>query len=245
MLTLGARDVHVWYVVPDDAAAPPLVRRYEALLAPAEDAQYRRFVFDVDRHRYLVARALVRTTLSRYAAVDPQSWTFAANAFGRPEIAGPGNVPPLRFSLTHTNGLVAMAIAQALDVGLDAEPLDRAVSDTAGVARHFADAEAQALAALPPDEQARAFLEYWTLKEAYIKATGEGLSRGLDSFAVERSTPPSIRFLDGHDDPAAWQFAQPAMSDRHLAALAVRCPYGAPAVSIHRAVPLADFSIPS
>ena len=230
MLTLTADDVHVWHVVPERTSDPELIRRYDALMSPDERARRARFVFPADQHVYLVARALVRTTLSQYADVEPQAWTFQAGPYGRPEIVRPAGVPPLRFSLSHTAGLVAIAVALQMDVGIDVEGITRwppraenARASGLDIARHyFAPSEADALEALPPERQGRAFLEYWTLKEAYIKATGLGLSMPLKSFAFELTDPPAIRFDAATGDSGEWHFLRLALTAQHVSALAVK-----------------------
>ena len=222
VLTLTADDVHVWHVVPELVSDPTLLRRYEVLLSPDERARQARFAFPADRHVYLVARALVRTTLSQYAEVEPQAWTFKAGQYGRPEIAGPSDVPPLRFSLSHTAGLVALAVALRVEVGIDVEGIHTRASGLDIARRYFALSEADDLEALPPERQDRAFLEYWTLKEAYIKATGLGLSVPLKSFAFELTDPPAIRFDAGPGDSSEWHFLWLDLSPHHVSALAVR-----------------------
>ena len=224
VLTLTADDVHVWHVDPALVSDPALLRRYDALMSPDERARHARFVFPADQHVFLVARALVRTTLSRYADVEPRAWTFQAGPYGRPEIAGPAGVPPLRFSLSHTAGLVAVAVALQVDVGIDVEGIKVRASGL-DIARHyFAPSEADALEALPPERQGRAFLEYWTLKEAYIKATGLGLSAPLKSFAFELTDPPTISFDARTGDSGEWQFLRLDLTAQHVSALAVRSP---------------------
>jgi 4'-phosphopantetheinyl transferase len=223
VLTLTADDVHVWHVDPARVSDPGLIRRYDALMSPDERARHARFVFPRDQHIYLVARALVRTTLSKYAGVEPQAWTFQAGAHGRPEIAGPPGVPPLRFSLSHTAGLVALAVTSRADVGIDVEGIDARASGLDIARRYFAPAEAEALEALPPEQQGRAFIEYWTLKESYIKATGLGLSMPLKSFAFRLIDPPVISFNGPPGgDPLNWHFYRLDLSGQHLSALAVR-----------------------
>ena len=184
-----------------------------------------RFVFERDRRSFLITRALVRTTLSRYAAVPPAEWAFIANVHGRPEILDrPRGVPDLRFNLSHTEGLIACAVTIGREVGVDVEHVQRRLThDIAD--RFFAPREVQDLKALPADEQPKAFFDYWTLKEAYIKARGFGLALPLADFAFQLSpaAPPRISFepsLD--DDPATWQFAQDWPTPTHRLAVAVR-----------------------
>lgn len=223
VLTLTADDVHVWHVDPALVSDPALIRRYDALMSPDERARHARFVFPRDQHIYLVARALVRTTLSQYADVEPEAWIFQAGPYGRPEISGAPGVPPLRFSLSHTAGLVALAVASQADVGIDVEGINARASGLDIASRYFAPSEAADLQALEAEKQGHAFLEYWTLKEAYIKATGLGLSMPLKSFAFQLTDPPVISFeRSPGGDPSEWHFSRLDLSPRHLSALAVR-----------------------
>ncbi len=186
---LGGKCAHIWYVLPEEIREPELLDRYRELLASDELARHQRFFLGKDRHLFLVAWALVRTTLSRYADVDPRDWTFATNPHGRPQIIGPSGVPPLRFNLSHTPGLIACIVAAERDVGVDVENTRRHTAGPDIARRFFANAEVEALELLPEDRQQEAFFEYWTLKEAYIKAVGVGISLGLGrfSFALDSS----------------------------------------------------------
>ena len=204
------------------------------MLSDDEAARYERLWFDRDRHLHLVAWALVRTTLSRYADLGPEAWEFRINRYGRPEIAGPAGTPPLRFNLSHTRGLIACIVATELDVGVDVEDRRRDTQGPEIARRYFSEREVAAFERLGVEQQQLAFFEYWTLKEAYIKAVGVGLSLGLGrfSFDLDHSGPPvgdperrspTISFSDDlDDDPAAWQFAQWEPTTHHAMAAAIR-----------------------
>jgi 4'-phosphopantetheinyl transferase len=102
-----------------------LLRRYEALMSESEHARWRRFLVADAKLQHLVARALVRTTLSRYFAVPPPAWQFAANRYGRPHVIAPRQFRHVRFNLSHTSGLVACAVARARAIGIDVENIRR------------------------------------------------------------------------------------------------------------------------
>lgn len=217
--------VHVDLVQPDDPEAWSPHEAYRALLSTEEHERMARLVFERDRRRFLLTRALVRTMLSRYAGVAPAEWAFIANVHGRPEIVDrPSGVPDLRFNLSHTDGLIACAVTIGREVGVDVEHIQRRLThDVAG--RFFAPSEVNTLKTLPEDEQARAFFDYWTLKEAYIKARGFGLALPLADFAFTLAppAPPQIAFEPAlEDDPDTWQFAQDWPTPVHRLALAVR-----------------------
>lgn len=212
-------DVHIWYVFSERVNNPSL----EELLSPDERARKERFLQAKDRQQHVIARALVRTTLSRYADVRPEAWTFATNRYGRPEIASP-DVGPLRFNLSHTKGLVACIVAWDREIGIDVENLERPTDYVELAQRFFAPSEAAVVAGLPPERQREAFFDFWTLKESYIKARGMGLALPLGDFAFRLADPVTIDFTGSIvDDPASWRFERLRPSASHKLAAAMRC----------------------
>jgi 4'-phosphopantetheinyl transferase len=135
-----------------------------------ERAQQQRFYFEKGRHEYLVTRALVRTVLSKYVTVDPSTWRFEKNEYGKPAIVYPQGLPPLTFNLSNTTGLIACLVAFGRDVGVDVEDMTRPGETVEIAEQFFSPTEVAALRALPASAQRYRFFEYWTLKEAYIIA---------------------------------------------------------------------------
>ncbi len=159
--------------------------------------------------------------------MGPGEWRFASNAYGRPEISGPRGGFGLRFNLSGTRGLVACAVTAGLDAGIDVEDHGAARGRAYGALadRFFSPREARALRALEPSRRPARFLEYWTLKESYIKARGRGLSIPLDRFSFYLDEGPRIRVsFDAslEDDPSRWQFSLLRPTATHLLALGVR-----------------------
>ncbi|WP_437766356.1 4'-phosphopantetheinyl transferase superfamily protein [Sorangium sp. So ce281] len=244
MLTIGPGAAHLWYVFCDSARDEALLEAYHRLMAPDEAAQQARFLFAENRHEYLLTRALVRTVLSKYADVAPEAWSFVRNEFGRPQIAGPPGVPPIRFNLSNTRGLIACLVALDRDVGVDVEDTERASGAVDIADRFFSPGEVRALRALPPERQRARFFEYWTLKESYIKARGMGLAIPLDQFSFHLDDGPAIGIsFDPRlgDDRSAWQFALYQPSARHTMAAAIRSGGGPPlSIELRETVPLRD-----
>jgi 4'-phosphopantetheinyl transferase len=235
--------VHVATVRTDDPGVLSRLDDYRRLMDVSEHARHGRLVREADRVSFLITRGLVRTLLSRFVDVPASDWTFAANEYGRPEVANlPAGSPPLRFNLSHTTGLVACAVVVGREIGLDVENVDRPVThDVAG--RFFAPREVSDLRALPPDRQPAVFFDYWTLKEAYIKARGLGLVLPLHHFAFDLTCggDPRITFDDAiDDDPASWQFRQVWATPSHRMAIGVRSNGRSLPVAIVPTVPLAE-----
>jgi 4'-phosphopantetheinyl transferase len=240
--TLSHSTVHLWYTLTDEIPPALALDEYSGLLSPEERARHARFLNERAQHEYLITRALCRTVLSRYADVPPVDWRFKVNQWGRPEIASPAG-GHLRFNLSNTRGLVACAVALEGEIGLDAEAVDRG-GDLLEIAERFMAApEAAAIRALLPSDQPFRFFTYWTLKEAYIKARGMGLSIPLDKFwfQLDADSPARLALAPDMDDTAAgWTFAQLQPTGRHLLAIARRNPAGAPAgfdLDVQRIVP--------
>ncbi|APR88149.1 4'-phosphopantetheinyl transferase [Minicystis rosea] len=240
-LPLPEGEIHVHYLLDGDITDARLLAAYEALLAPEERARRARYRFEHSRREYLLTRALVRATLSRYARVAPAAWAFRQNEYGRPEIDDPAHAS-LRFNLSNTRGLVACAVTRDRDVGVDVEDTTRAGETVEIADRFFSPVEHRALRALPADAQRGRFFEYWTLKEAYIKARGMGLAIPLDQFSFLLDDGPTIRIaFDPRlgDDASAWQFAQLALSPEHRTAVAVRRGHGSDLrIVARRTIPL-------
>ncbi|MGE0538348.1 MAG: 4'-phosphopantetheinyl transferase superfamily protein [Pirellulales bacterium] len=227
---LGATEVVLYYVETSLAEDPQLVARCDRWLSTAEQAQRRRFVFDVDRRLYWISHVLLRSVIARYLECDPRELEFASNRFGRPEVVDPAPWPRLRFNLSHTRGLACCAVTWARDVGIDVEDTTRndvgpEVSD-----HFFSPAEVAQLRACPIVAQQGQFFRYWTLKEAYIKARGMGLSLPLDQFSFSLAPDAwstTIAFSRTiADDPNCWQFWQQPVESRFLVAVAARRPPG-------------------
>ncbi len=216
--------VHVWTAVTAEISRERL-QQYRSLISEDEQARCDRFWQQADRDRFLIARAMVRTMLSRYVPMAPRDWRFRIEEYGRPEVAAlPPGAPDLRFNLSHTNGLVACAVTVGRDIGIDVEYVHRSLTHDVAE-RFFSPQEVLDLRALPSEEQDVVFFDYWTLKESYIKARGLGLTLPLRHFTFLRppGRAPAICFApELHDDAASWQFAQFWPTRDHRMAVAVR-----------------------
>jgi 4'-phosphopantetheinyl transferase len=179
----------------------------------------------------LLSRLLLRGTLSLYTGCAPGDHELLLGSRGKPFLDE--TIPPggLSFSLTHSHGLLGLAVTKGRELGLDIEAV-RDKSDLLGLARHcFSPRELAALTALPPSEHVERFFALWTLKESYIKARGLGLSLPLDSFSFgldPRTQPLGLTCEPTcEDDATRWRLWQLRLGDQHAAALfcdTARCP---------------------
>jgi 4'-phosphopantetheinyl transferase len=225
VLELPRDEVHVHVLRAPAWLDSALEERYLALLTPEERARRARFYFPNGRTQYLLTRVLARVTLSLYADVAPSDWRFAPNAHGRPEIVEPADVVSrsLRFNLSNTEGLQACIVGRERALGVDVEWTERRAEAFEIADRFFSSAEVAELRACPEHARSERFYYYWTLKEAYIKARGAGLSIPLDRFSFSLGAP-KITFHDTAELAPAerWQFATHRFESKHILSYALR-----------------------
>lgn len=214
--------IDLWSYAYETMTDPALLQRHAALMTQEEAARHQRFVSARDRALFLATRALVRTTLSRYADVDPAAWRFGTHGNGKPHIEAPSLPVPLHFNLSNTHGLIVCAVSTTFAmIGIDTEPTDRRNASVNLAHRYFSELEEAALRALPEPRHQRRFLSYWTLKESYIKARGLGLAIPLDQFSFLLDQDPIGIAFDPRlgDDAAQWRFALMDAAPNHLVAV--------------------------
>jgi 4'-phosphopantetheinyl transferase len=175
---LEPNDLHVWRF----GLSPPEERLmfFHTLLSDDEQKRARRFHFDHDRHAYTTARGLLRLLIGNYQQCDPATVEIRTGKFGKPELAG----GRLKFNIAHSDGLGLAAFSRAREVGVDIERADPEKCSDGLARRSFSDIEYRQYASISGEQKSVAFFNGWTRKEAFIKATGKGLSYPLDTFDV-------------------------------------------------------------
>jgi 4'-phosphopantetheinyl transferase len=208
--------LELWLAYPDDLEEPAIEEACAALLDDGERARAARFRFDRHRREYLATHALARVALSHAHALPLQSWSFPVNKYGKPS---PIPECGLRFNQTNSVELAVCLIARpdahsgvaAGEVGVDVESFARAEGIVPLAPRVFSAGERAQLDALPVTDRPNRALSLWTLKEAYIKARGMGLSLPLEEISFLFDGPQAIRFEVApgvDDDPGRWRFCR-------------------------------------
>jgi 4'-phosphopantetheinyl transferase len=214
----------VWYLAPESIEDVATCEMLMHWLSFEERDRMQKFLAPRHRHAYLVGHALVRGALARELDCKPSELIFESNAFGKPSLVLPGSSAKLEFNLSHTEGICVVALSRFSRVGCDVESL-RQPDLEVDIARNFFTPEESAeILTHPPAQQIERLLTYWTLKEAYIKAEGQGLSMGLDTFyfSLQENQPPRLMLKSGAQQPsAAWQFKQGIIAHHYLFSLAV------------------------
>lgn len=220
-LSLAPDEVHVWRISLTQPVA--VIQQCRHTLSGDELSRAKRFHFERDRQRFIVARGGLCQIISRYTKKKPLELRFGYTDYGKPFLSQPAETG-LRFNLSHAGDLALYAIAHERDLGLDIEQI-RPMADALQIAeRFFSVPENRALQIVPPAQRDEAFFNAWTRKEAYIKAIGEGLSHPLDSFDVSLKPGEAAQLLAVRSAPAdrtRWLLRSLTPAAGYVAALVV------------------------
>ena len=167
-------ELHVWRLDLDWLEGQNQSRL--GLLSADELQRANRFIFQQHRERFVAARAALRCILAGYLQIDASTLRFGYASHGKPYIPLPDNPHDLRFNLSHSGGVALLALAVGIEVGVDIERIQTDFLYLEIAQQFFTAVEYAALSATDSVQQCETFFKYWTHKEAFIKATGVGLS---------------------------------------------------------------------
>lgn len=152
--------------------------RYHGLLDDTERARADRFRFDHDRERFVLGHGLLREVLGRVTGAEPAAIRYERGPFGKPSLADGGP----HFNFSDTKDAVLIGLCSDGPIGVDLETMARAVDHAAVSSHYFTPEEVEEISQSP--DAKRLFLEYWTRKEAILKASGVGIMEDLRSLGV-------------------------------------------------------------
>jgi len=211
-------EVHIWKA--HGEFEPNVLAELKKSLSEDELQKAARFRFVKDLNRFITSCGMLRKFVGKYLGRDPRSVSFCFSENGKPELAGMDDA--LRFNVAHSGNLIVWGFARNRRLGIDVELIrvDFGVSEIAE--RFFSAAEQTALRTLPKAQQHEAFFRCWARKEAYVKATGDGLSLPLDQFDVTLA-PGQPSCLLGtrpdRDEAARWAMESLDLGPGYAAAL--------------------------
>jgi 4'-phosphopantetheinyl transferase len=222
-LALSEDEVHLWRV--DLEAVGAEESHWQTLLSPDEVTRAARFHFARDRQRFVAARAWLRRILANYLAMDARDVVFAYSKKEKPSLGPAHEGRGVSFNVTHSGGIALLAFALRREIGVDVEQVRRDLDLEALARRFFSTHEQNQIAALPADEKVEAFFRCWTRKEAYIKATGDGLSLPLSQFDVSLAAGETNALLVTRPDGAEagrWRLQDVSAGEGYVGAICVR-----------------------
>ncbi len=217
---LEGEALHVWRMPP--VAGPRCTARLWSVLSNDEQRRAGRLHRAQGRSGFVIARGALRVLLGAYLRRAPDTLGFEYGPRGKPMLAPRGT--PLQFNLSHTRGLCVLAFSRRRALGVDVEALDRPLQ-VGPLARRVLDpVEHDALLRVPETQRKQALLNAWTRKEAFLKATGEGLGGGLREVPVSLAPDEPARLLGDASATGAWDLWALEVGPSHVGALAAAAP---------------------
>lgn len=217
---LSTGEVHLWKLEPFTGLQPA---SWFGLLDAEEQARASRFRFPHLTQSFVADHARLRLLLSHYTKTPPQEIRFAKNFYGKPSFAFPET--NIRFNLSHTEGMTLLAVCLDHELGADVEAV-RPMDDWEEIAAtHFSATENAELRSFKTSDRSHAFFRCWTRKEAFLKASGEGLSKPLDAFSVSIARTEDPKFLACNWNPEEtkrWMLKSLDLGERFTGALALQ-----------------------
>jgi 4'-phosphopantetheinyl transferase len=196
---LNNGEVHVWSAALDQT--PSQIDSFLRTLSADERARAKKFVFPRDRGHFIAGRGALRAIVGLYLNRAPECVSFRYNSHGKPALMLESGEEPIRFNMSHSQGVALYAIACDREIGIDLECVRSNLEVEQIAERFFSSHEIVALRALPVALREYAFFLCWTRKEAYVKARGEGLSLPLDQFDVSLVPGEPAALLRTRPDP--------------------------------------------
>ena len=176
------------YALDSSELGEAALARFAAALDAVESARAARFVFDKHRRRFIAAHGFLREVLARELDRQPAALDFELGAQGKPRVKN----ADLHFSLTHTGEHALVAVGN-FELGLDAEEIRGARVDAPLARRVMTAEEFETWSQAPREAQVQAFFRLWSAKESVMKASGQGMSLGPDTFAVYQNAKGHVR----------------------------------------------------
>ncbi len=182
--SLSKNDVRVWTA--DLSRFTYHLSSFRSLLSPEEHARAARLTFERDKRRFVLSHGLVRTLLSHYLGLDPSCISFRYSEHGKPAVQGNADKSPdVRFNISHSVDCLVCAVSLGQEVGVDVETVRSDLDHLQLAQRFFSTREFEDIVGCPANKQRERFFQYWTCKEAYLKARGLGLSSGLAQIEIQ------------------------------------------------------------
>lgn len=186
---IGQGEIHLWRARLE--RTPSFLSRLIQSLSSDEIERAESFRFESDRNQFIACRGILRMLLGIYLNAMPTSLQFCFGLHGKPYLKDVGMHTNLQFNLSHSDGLALYAVAEAANIGVDIERI-RPLPEAEDIARQFfTSLEQTKIKQLPAADRAEGFLRFWTLKEAYLKASGTGIVQDLSKPDVSWSLETS------------------------------------------------------
>lgn len=217
--------MYLWTLATDDSAIAATASELAELLSTAERNEARRLRSTVSRQQFVIARALLKLSLSCHFPVPAGAWRFDRDRYRRPFIAAPAIPTQVWFSVSHTRGLIACLITTSAEAAVDIEKVEHNRDLVLVASEALSPAEQKALSSLSGTDWTARFFDHWTLKEAYAKARGLGLALTFSDIGFDLEEDNTIRAhfsSTAGENSSDWMFWNHQLPTQHSVSVAAK-----------------------
>jgi 4'-phosphopantetheinyl transferase len=196
-------EVHLWTV--SIGAMKDQADRLESLLSVEEKRKVSFYKFEHTRLSYIVSQAVLRMLLAAYVDLKPADVKMGTHKKGKPYLIFDR---PVFFNISNSNDLCVYAFSCDAEVGIDIEKI-RDLPDIDQLIEKNLTSRERGYLLKDPAHKLNLFFRFWTYKESYLKAIGEGMRLTPENleFSLEEGTP-RLRSVNYGFDGTGWQFLE-------------------------------------
>ena len=224
-------EIHIWRANLDLPSV--VIEKLASTLSKDEINRANRFRFQQHRDRFIVGRGILRELLANYLQVKSDRAAprlqrdrviFEYSPRGKPQLASSLNQYSLQFNVSHSQDLALYGFNYQRIIGVDLEYIKDNIDCKQLAKRFFTTQELQLINSYPTSEQKTIFFQLWTAKEAYLKATGEGLAGSLDTieFTLDNNSVKLMQIKQDQAQVSYWSINNFIPQDNFIATIAVK-----------------------
>ena len=221
-LNLSKNEIHIWRANLDLPSM--MLKKLARILSEDEKTRANRFRFEQHRDRFIAARGILRQLLGNYLQIKSDLVIFEYSSRGKPQIVSSLNQDNLQFNISHSQDWALYGFNYQRIIGVDLEYIKDNIDYKQLAKRFFRTQELQLINSYPAREQKTIFFQLWTAKEAYLKATGDGLAESLDTIQFTLNNNSELNLVaikQAHQQASYWLIDNFIPQDNFIATIAV------------------------
>lgn len=177
-IKLMQEEVHIWCIRWKEVI--PVFEYYQLMLDQKEKEKMEEYYFYEDRMRYVAGKVITKLVLIQY--LEEEEISFLSHKFGKPYYKSISGKQDIEFNISHSGEMILVAFSRDAKIGVDIQEIIDC-SEYLEIARSFFEPEE--VKNIEESNSKELFFQYWSAKEAYLKAIGVGLLKGMSFFSVK------------------------------------------------------------
>jgi 4'-phosphopantetheinyl transferase len=192
------------------------------VLSEKEIARAEQFLVPLDKRRHLISRAILKLLLAHFSAIDVQKIAISSGKNGKPILSDQSD---LQFNLSHSEEMFVIGFSRGTEIGIDIECLHRTPTISLLEPFLFTPTEQKLFRKVDESQRKAVFIQSWTRKEAFLKASGDGLTKAMNelNLAFINDETFSLDSIEGmRGDQTNWFLESYTVMDHYCGAVAVK-----------------------